>query len=88
LTNRYIDLNQYDADPRVIAWLEAHDINPSDVPSAQYAQVAGGRLIYQEFLKGTDGHKLPIHDGNGEACAWQKRTTSVPLLSAPENHGL
>lgn len=85
---RYIDMNQYDGDPRVISWLEANDLNPCDVPAAQYIQVAGDNLIYQEFVKGPDGHKLPIHDKDGEACAWHKVLRMVPLLSAPEDHNL
>ena len=88
MTNRHIDLNHYDGDPRVIAWLEANGLVASEVPAAQYVQVAGEHLIYQEFLCGEDDFKLPLHDSTGEACAWQKRTVTAPLLSAPEDHGL
>jgi len=88
MTTRYIDLSQYDADPRVIAWLEANEIDPRDTPAVQHVQVSGGHLILQEFVRGPEGFKLPIHDENGEACAWQKQTITRPLLSAPEDHGL
>ena len=88
MTNRYIDLNQYDADPRVMAWMQANGIDPNNAPAAQYAQVAGNHLILQVWKLGEDGHKLPVHDDAGEVCAWQKQTVDVPLLSAPEDHGL
>lgn len=89
MSHRYVDLNLPDIpDARVIAWLEANEIDPADTPSAQYVQVTDEYLIYQEFSTGPDGHRLPIHDSKGEACAWQKRMVTAPLLSRPEDHNL
>lgn len=86
---RYIDINLPGLpDPRVVAWLEANNIDPGNTPAAQYIQVTDEHLIYQEFAKSPDGFKLPIHDSKGEAVGWQKQMMSAPLLSAPENHGL
>lgn len=86
---QYYDLNQPTLpDPRVVSWLEANNIDPSSTPAVQYVQVAGGRIQYLEFMTGADGHRLPIHDGSGEVCAWHKRLVSKPLLSTPETHGL
>lgn len=86
---KYIDLNLPDLPgPRAMAWLKANGIDPSDVPAAQYVQVTDSHLIYQAFKRGPDGHKLPILDSNGDACAWEKQMMSAPLLSAPEDHNL
>lgn len=89
MSHRYIDLNLPEIpDARIVAWLEANGIDPNNTPSAQYVQVTDEYLIYQEFRRGSDGHKLPIHDNQGEACAWQKRVVTAPLLSRPEDHNL
>lgn len=86
---KYVDLNFSDLpDPRVVAWLEANGIDPSDVPAAQYVRVTDEHLLYQTFATGPDGHKLPIHNSSGEAVAWQLQMMSAPLLSAPEDHNL
>ena len=88
-TSRYIDLSQYDADPRVMAWLEANALDPNHVPAAQHAHVTGGHLVIQKFETGPDGHKIPLHDRiTGELCGWQKVTVTVPLHSSPEEHNL
>lgn len=89
MSNRYIDLSQYDADPRVMAWLEANGLDPYHVPAAQHVQVTGGHLVVQKFATGPDGHKIPLLDRvTEELCGWQKVTVTLPLLSAPEDHNL
>ena len=88
MTTRYIDMKQYDADSRVIAWMEANELDPGNIPAAQYVQVSGEYLILQEFILGPEGFKLPLLDSSGEVCAWQKQTITRPLVSAPEDHGL
>ena len=58
------------------------------VPAAQEALVENGQITLVEYVRSPDGFKLPIHDDNGELCGWKKHLVTVPLLSAPENHGL
>jgi len=89
MTYRYVDLNVPNLpDPKICAWLEANGIDPELAPAAQYAQVTDEFVIYQEFMRGPDGFKLPVHDSKGEACAWQKHIQVRPLVSPPEDHGL
>lgn len=75
-------------DPRVIAWLEANNIDPKNIPAAQEALVEDNRVTLIEYVLGADGFKLPMHDSAGELTSWVKHTITVPLRSAPENHGL
>jgi hypothetical protein len=89
MRNRYIDLSQYDADPRVMAWLEANGLDPHEIPANQHAQIFGEHLTVIEFVleqtvPGAPPHKTMADDGSG----YKKRLRTVPLLSAPEDHNL
>jgi len=75
-------------DPRIIAWLEANDIDPSGVPAAQEALVENGQITIVEYVRNADGFKVPVHDSDGELTGWVRHLITLPLLSAPENHGL
>jgi len=75
-------------DPRIVAWLEANNIDPKNTPAAQEALVEDNRVTLIEYVLGADGFKLPVHDSDGEPIGWVKHTVTVPLISAPENHEL
>ncbi|MDQ0756072.1 hypothetical protein [Arthrobacter sp. B3I4] len=75
-------------DPQCMAWLEANGIDPSGVPAAQEVLVEDDQITLVEYVRSLDGFKLPVHDSNGELCGWKKHLVTVPMLSAPENHGL
>jgi hypothetical protein len=70
-------------DPARCAWLEANGIDPAKVPAAQEVLVEDGQLTFVEFLYRADGRKLVSPGGEVE-----KILRTVPLVSAPENHGL
>lgn len=87
MTSRRINLDTpILPDPQMIAWMEANGINPSAVPAAQEVLVEDGRITYVEFELTPDGAKIIDHDGGDPRCRSFLRT--VPLVSAPEDHGL
>lgn len=65
-----------------MAWLRANDIDPFDVPAAQEVLVDDGQITYVKFERDADGIKIIGPDG----C--EKVLRTVPLVSAPEDHGL
>lgn len=69
-------------EPRVIAFLEANHIDPLNTPAAQEVLVTGEHLAYVEFSRDEEGNRILGGDG------FLKHLKVVPLLSAPENHGL
>jgi len=72
-------------DPQRMAWLEANDVDPSTVPAAQEALVEDGKLTFVALVQ-EDGHS--VQDPTTSEHRWLKELRTVPLISAPENHGL
>jgi hypothetical protein len=85
--SRRIDLSVFDADPRVIAWLDANGIDANHTPAAQEVLIEGDQLTYIEFLLGLDGCKVLSHRDDGSPF-YEKQLKTVTLVSAPENFGL
>jgi len=87
MSTRGVNLN-FDSipDPRAIAWLEANNLDPQDVPAAQEALVHDGHgvpvLAIAVFTRDQDGNKIIGSFG------FVKHIRVVPLLSAPEDHNL
>jgi len=73
-------------DPQRMAWLEANGVDPTTVPAAQEVLVEDGNLTFVEFAKGPDGVMILDHDGGDPH--YRKVLRTIPLVSAPENHGL
>jgi hypothetical protein len=69
-------------DPQRYAWIEANGIDPSTVPAAQEVLVEDGKLTFIQFALNAEGQKQVRDDG------YEKVLRTVPLISAPENHGL
>lgn len=90
MTNRTVDFSKYDApDDRVLGFMAANGLDPNLIPAASTATIEGDTLTVTEFLleqtvPGAPPHKSINSDGNG----YKKTERTVPLLSAPENHGL
>ena len=89
MSSRTIDLSKYDVDPRVIAWLEANGIDPSNSPADQEAHIADGTLTIQEWelTQGPDDTR-PHRTLNSEGNGWVRVTRTLALASPPEDHGL
>lgn len=90
MTKRVFDFEAYDCpDPRVMAWIEANGLDPALIPVALLAVIEGDRLTVTEFiLRQTDPHKPPHKVVASDGSGFEKRERTVPLLSAPEDHGL
>lgn len=71
-------------DPRKIAWFEANGIAPISVPAAQEVLVEDGHLTFIQFVFDEEGRKFLSRDGDGH----EKTIRTIPLISAPEAHGL
>jgi len=85
MTTRRISLNTpVIPDPQRIAWIEANGLNPNTIVADQEVIVEDGKLTFVEFLFNENGGKVLNTDGTG--CV--KRTRTVDLVSAPEDHGL
>jgi hypothetical protein len=69
-------------DPQRMEWMEANGIDPHMVPAAQEVLVEEGQITFVEFATATDGHKIIGPAG------YEKVLRTIPLVSAPENHGL
>lgn len=81
--SRLIDLNDYPlAHQPAINWLRANGLNAAHVPKDQVIEVGHGRLWVKKFV--LDGRGKKIISGNDVVT----ETVSVPLISAPETHGL
>ena len=90
MTYRELDLSGYNhPDERVMAWIEANNLDPNLIPADLPVIINGDKLTVTEFLleqtvPGAPPHKTMAEDGSG----LKKTTRTVPLLSAPEAHGL
>lgn len=90
MTERMIDFESYeDADSRLLAWVRANGLDPWQLPRAQSAVIEDGNLtvtewILEQTVPGAPPHKTLREDGSG----YKNRLRTVPLLSAPEDHGL
>lgn len=90
MTKRIINFESYDmAEPRLLAWIEANGLDPWQLPHAQSAVIEDGNLTVMEWIleqtvPGAPPHKTLADDGEG----YKKARRTVPLLSAPEDHGL
>ena len=90
MTNRTIDLSGYNhPDPRVMAWIEANDLDPHQIPADFPVVIEDGNLTVMEWIlestvPGAPPHKTLADDGEG----FKKAQRTVPLLSPPEDHGL
>lgn len=83
MSTRGVNINfEANPEPRVIAWFEANGIDPNTVPVAQEVLVTDEHMAYVEFVLDEDSKK--ILGGN----SYLKAIKVVPLVSAPENHGL
>lgn len=71
-------------DPQRMAWMEANGIDPTLVPAAQEAIVTDTEISVIQFVRGEDGY-LQLRP---DAQSYEKQLITVPLISAPENHGL
>ena len=82
---RGVNLNFADTpEPRVIAWLEANGIDPKTTPAAQEVLVTDDHLAYVRWISDPETGAYKIRGGD----SFLKEIVVVPLLSAPENHGL
>jgi len=90
MTKRILDFESYDhPDPRVIAWIEANKLDPNLIPANKPVVINGDKITVTEFVMeqtvpGAPPHKTMASDGSG----LKKTQRTVPLLSAPEDHGL
>lgn len=90
MTKRSINLESYaNADPRLLAWVQASGIDPWQIPQAQSVVIEDGNLTFTEWIlestvPGAPPHKTLAEDGQG----YKRHQRTVPLLSAPEDHGL
>jgi hypothetical protein len=83
MSTRRINLNTPEIpDPACMEWMAANGIDPWKVPAAQEVAVHDGQITFIEFVTGPDGFKKLGSDG------YEKALRTVPLVSAPENHGL
>lgn len=83
MNDRVVNINYECAeDPRVLEWIEANGIDPKTVPVAQEMLIKDDLMAYVEFTVDEDGKKTLGGDG------YLKQIKIVPLISAPENHGL
>jgi hypothetical protein len=71
-------------EPRVIAWLEANNIDPMTVPAAQEVLVTDEHIAYVRWVSDPETGAYKIMGGDG----WLKEIVVAPLLSAPEDHNL
>jgi hypothetical protein len=69
-------------EPRVMAWMKANNIDTHHVVAAQEVLVTDDHMAYVEFVHDADGRKVLGSFG----CLQVIKV--VPLVSAPENHGL
>lgn len=84
MSTRGVNINfEMTSEPRVIAWFEANGIDPNTVPIAQEVLVTDEHMAYVEFVLDADGKKVL-----GGSFGYLKSIKVVPLISAPENHGL
>jgi len=90
LTNRIIDLASYGmANPKMMAWIESNGLDPNLIPLESTAVIDGNELTVTEWLleqtvPGAPPHKTLADDHSG----YKRTRRTVPLLSAPEDHGL
>ena len=90
MTKRIIDFEAYEmADPRIMAWTEANGLDPHNIPLKSIAVIEDGQLsitewVLEQTVPGAPPHKTLADDGNG----YKRTQRTVPLLSAPEDHGL
>ena len=70
-------------DPKRMEWMEANGIDPWKVPASQEVLVEDGKLTFVEFVLDPSGFKKLDAD-----CKPERILRTVPLVSAPENHGL
>lgn len=90
MTKRIFDFEAYEVpDERVMAWIRANGLDPELIPVRFPAVIENGKLTVTEFILGQSDpnkppHKVVSSDGNG----FEKIQRTVPLLSAPEDHGL
>lgn len=81
--SRQIDFTDYPmAHQPILNWIRANGLNPKHLPYDQTVEVGHGRLWVTKFLLDSLGKKR-ISD----STALTERVT-VPLISAPETHGL
>ena len=90
MTKRSVDFSKYDApDDRVLAFMAANGIDPYLVPAESVATIEGGEITVTEFLLEQAVPGAPPHKSiNSEGTGYKRTTRTVPLLSAPEDHGL
>ncbi|MCT9624284.1 hypothetical protein HWD94_03990 [Pseudarthrobacter equi] len=90
MTTQTIDFSRFNApDDRVLAFLNANGLDPNTIPAQSTATIEDGNLTVSEFIfeqtvPGAPPHKTLNDDGTG--C--KKTTRTVPLVSAPEQHGI
>jgi hypothetical protein len=70
-------------DPQRIAWMEANGIDPFSVPAAQEVLVTDHEIKFVQFVRSPDGIKKLSAEGG-----YEKELVTLPLISAPQNHGL
>jgi len=90
MTKRIFDFEAYPCpDPRVMAWIEANGLDPNLIPVAFPAVIEGDKLTVTEFiLEQSDPNKPPHKAVSTDGSGFKKTQRTVPLLSAPEDHGL
>lgn len=90
MTERTVDFESYpEADPRLLAWIRANGLDPWQLPRAQSVVIANGSLTFTEWIleqtvSGAPPHKTLADDGQG----YKRAQRTIPLVSAPEDHGL
>ncbi|KQR01487.1 hypothetical protein ASF74_07945 [Arthrobacter sp. Leaf145] len=83
MSTRSINLESLELpDERAMAWFQANGVDPGEVPVKQEVLVTDTELTFIQFRRNVEGNKIVSDDG------WEKFTRTIPLLSAPENHGL
>lgn len=88
MTDRRIPLHEFNTpDPRVNEWLNANDVDPQDVVASSFALIVDEKVLAFVGFHRDAGRKLVL-DGAHETAVCLKVPIVVPLLSAPENHGL
>lgn len=90
MSKRIFDFEAYPCpDPRVMAWIEANGLYPNLIPVGVPAVIEDGNLTVTEFLLvQSDPNKPPHKSVNSDGSGFKKIERTVPLLSAPEDHGL
>jgi hypothetical protein len=81
--SRRIKLDAYPIKhPPLLNWLRANGLNPARLLYHQTVAIDAGLLTVIEFGIDEDGHKIILDDEPAT------KLVTVPLISAPETHGL